>query len=407
MLTQFFDPGMVGAARSGQIFGESPVAISRMMSDAQEKLERGEVLDTQELLSTLLGSIGSIERGITTSMSGFPVRENLEAVAKSLIPTDTPLRNLIPRVKGAGVAAAWKQKITLGGGWGTSYDQPGGGASANQVFFGETGAPEEVTTAYANKSASYKLLGQMRSVTAFAASAGATYMEQIAEEKTNGLMNLMLHEENAILNGSATATAKPWGDGTNAFGFDGLGSLITTGNGTPSAQIQTTVGALTLAHINQQLTRIWVQGGREMFMVVNQQEALSLRKLAETSATIRVIATGAENASTLGVLVSGYVHPISGEIVKVIASRFCPAGTMYFGSLKLADGQNAIEMDVLPVSELPMEFAMSRDIQGYAVQALSPAAGSPLVNPFLVFVMEVLKMKGATVFGKSSGVTAA
>ncbi len=42
---------------------------------------------------------------ITTQTPGFPSRENLEAPAAMLVPVETPLRNLLPRVPGSGEAS--------------------------------------------------------------------------------------------------------------------------------------------------------------------------------------------------------------------------------------------------------------------------------------------------------------
>ena len=94
------------------------------------------------------------------------------------------------------------------------------------------------------------------------------------------IMNLMLAEEDALLNGDSTVTAAPWGDGTTALAFDGLTKLIATANGTPSTHIQTAVGQLTLAHIDAQLTRLYYQGARSPWILIAGQEAKSLTNQA-------------------------------------------------------------------------------------------------------------------------------
>lgn len=375
-------------------------------------LARGEITDLSQM-GRIIGDLvtaqqTALQRGITSGMTAFPVRENLEAPARLLVPTDTPIRNLLPRRPGAGTASAWKQITSLGGGWGSSYDQPGGGASASQMFFAEDGGPEKVTPVFANKSAAYKLLGCYGDITQFAMAAGANYQDQYAEAKRLALLNMMLNEENALINGDAASTAKPWGDGSTALAFSGLVNLITVANGVPTAQVQTSVGALTTAHIDAQLTRIWKQGGRRMYMLLNAQEQQSLTNLIQASGTLHrvVITQGDQSNGVMGFRVTGYVHPISGEIVDVFTSRFLPAGTMLFGSRELADGSPAADVEVLPQVQLPA-LAPNEMFQGYVAQEVAPAVTAPQVHSYLVSVFEVLRLKGAVVFAKSTGVTSA
>lgn len=369
-----------------------------------DALKRGEFGgDSAQLLAQLHLTLNQFQRSINTGMTAFPVRENLEAETRVLVPMETPLRNRIPRVAGSGTAAAWKQTTSFGGGWGSSTDQPGGG-TASQIFFAETGAPATLSTVYANKSASYKLMGQIGAVTGFAMAAGANFFNQYDREKTNSILNLMLCEEYSIINADATSTAVPFGDGTNALSFNGVLNLTTTANGVPSAQIQTSVGALTFAHIDNQLIRQWKQGARGRYMVVNAQEALSIKNLAIASGTVHRVVLSQQN-TTIGIVPTAYLCPITGEVIPIITSRFMPAGTIWFGADQLPNGDPALQMDVLPQVQLP-ELAPDQMIQGYVAQEIAPTIAAPQVYPFIVSVFEVLKMKGATVFAKSTGVTA-
>lgn len=368
-------------------------------------LERGEFTgDSAQLLAQLSLTLNQFQRGVTSGMTAFPVRENLEAEAKTLVPIETPVRNRLARVPGSGRACAWKQLTSLGGGWGSSYDQPGGGSAA-QIFFAEAGAPAELTSVYADKSASYKLAGQRGSVTGFAMASGRNFMDQYSAEKINALRNTMLCEEFALINGDATATAVPWGDGSTALSYNGLINLITTANGVPAAQVQAAVGALTFAHIDAQLTRVWKQGGQAPWILMNAVEIQSLKNLAVASGSIRRLMITDPSNFNEGFSVTGYFHPITGEVVPIIVSRFLPAGTILFCCDRLPDGKPALEVDVLPQVELP-ELAPNTSFQGYVAQEIAPAWASPQVYGFLVSVYSVLKMKGATVFGKSTGVTA-
>lgn len=383
--------------------------VSRERLELLQALERGDTIgDMQAVTQQLASTLAELQRGVTSGMTAFPVRENLEAEAKVLVPTDTPVRNMLPRTVGAGRSSAWKQATSLGGGWGTSLDQPGGLANI-RMFFSETAAgsqaPAEHTTVYADKSATYKLLGTFFSVTGLAMAAGRTFQDQLATEKANAITNLMLNEEYALISGDSTSTAAPWGDGTNALGFDGLITLTSTTNGTPAAHIVSAVGPLTLAHVDAQLTRIWKQGGQEQWILVNSQEALSFVHLAEASGSIIRVMGSPTGDVVLGVTVISYKHPVTGQMVPILASRFMPAGTILFGSRYLPDGTPAADVEVLPQLDLP-SLAPNENFQGYTAQELAPSLTAPHVYPGIVAVYEVLRMKAATVFAKSTGVTA-
>lgn len=123
-------------APSGQLFQRSIPGGAELAQEIAA-LERGETTpDFGATLAQLQSTLVGLSRGITSGMTAFPVRENLEAETAVLVPVTTPARNMLPRVPGAGTAVAWKQVTSLGGGWGTSLDQPGGG-SANRRFSSE------------------------------------------------------------------------------------------------------------------------------------------------------------------------------------------------------------------------------------------------------------------------------
>lgn len=397
----------VGPARP--LWGQDRPHLSEAATQFMTSLQRAEFVgDISQIAQNLGMTLQELQRGIVSDpYPPFPARENLEAEAKILVPLDTPVRNMLPRVPGAGKASLWRQITSLGGGYGlsgTDVDQPGSTAFT-QSFFSETGAPSLTrATVYAAKTAAYKLLGTFGSVTGFAMATGANFQNQYAVEKANSIRNLMLNEEYALIQGNSTSTAFPWGDGVNALAFDGLLNLTTTTNGVPTAQIVSGVGPLTLSHIDNQLRRIWIQGGMSPWILMNGTEILSLVHLAGASGSIiRVMAT-AQADTILGVAVTGYKHPITGEIVPIYASRFMPAGTIEFGSKFLPDGTPAADVDVLPQVQLPA-LAPNENVQGYVAQEIAPTATAPQVFGFLVSVYEVLRMKGATVFAKSSGVT--
>lgn len=370
-----------------------------------DRIERGEYTHINQIVQGLVASNRELHRLITSTTSNLPVRENLEQDAIDLTPRDTPLRNMIPRTVGAGLATQWRTLTSLGGGWGSS-DEPNGG-SALRVFFAETGAPAEFVSTYSNNSMGYKLMGAYGSVTGFAAASGANFQNQIAVERTNSLRNLMLNEENAIVNGSATSTAAPWGDGANALGFDGMINLIATGKGVPSAQIVAVGGALTFAAIDSMLVSLYKRGAQQPYIIANATELLSIVHLAVQSGQVTMMRIlGATDGDTdVNLRVVGYIHPITGERVKIIPSRFLAAGTMLFGCERLPNGNPSLDINVLPQVNLP-QLAPNSQVQGYVMQELAPALTAPQVYPWMISVYEVMRMKGAIAFGKLTGLTA-
>lgn len=440
------------------------------------EIERGALMGDGAWVGELLQTVNELQRAITTTTTAFPVRENLEAPAKVLVPLDTPVRNMLPRTVGAGLASAWRQVTSLGGGYGflstvtsgaTSATQTVGSTAGMQVgdvlqftqadgtsigtkivssitsstvvvlttsvatttgdivvntsrpagagagalshtraFYAEGGCPADHATVYASKSVSYKQIGTFGSVTGLAMAAGRNWGPQLETEKRNALLNLFLLEENALINGSSTATYPPWGNGTTAYGFDGLLNLITTANGVPTDQVQTSVGSLTLSHIDNQLGRIYDQGGQGQWILASRQEILSLTHLAEAAGSIIRVPGNANGDVTLGVTVTSYKHPVTGENVPVFASRFLAPGTMIFGSKFLPDGQAAADVSVLPQVELP-ESAFAEGIMGYTARELAPNSSTGCDTfPFMISSYEALRLLGSTVFAKSVGLTA-
>lgn len=454
--------------------GDPAVILKRMQDGIQRASATG---DLTQVLQQLGADKSQLERAITSSgwtyATSGPVRENLEAEAKILVPMDTPVRNLLPRTMGSGLASKWKQLTSLGGGYGVNttvttgassatqtvgstagmqvgdtlyfttsalsgiissitsatvvvltasistttaetvsklFFEPGTGVGALQAFFAESGAPAQHTSVYADIAAAYKLLGALGGVTSFAMAAGATFQNQLAIEKRNSLINLMLNEENALINGDATDVKAPWGDGTNALAFNGLKNLITTANGTPADQVQTAVGALTTSHIDSQLRRLYNQGARGYYMIMNPVEILSLVHLAEGSGSvIRVQASATNGATVIGLTVTGYVHPVTGEIVAIYASRFLQAGAILYGSKAVPDGSPSADVQVLPQVQLPQSaFATNpgANFQGYVAQELAPTAAAPGVFNFLVSVYETARLKSSLHFAISKGISA-
>jgi hypothetical protein len=495
---QAIGPSIPIYTRASGLSQQSDEFIERMERFNADGVERVDLMGDLGSIQKQIGlTLGEMKRAITSTTTAFPVRENLEAPARNLVPTETPMRNRLPRTVGAGTASQWRQIVSMGGGFGFATTTSSAGAvtapvlastagikvgdvvqfitattgvpiggtvalslrtvtavtattitvasvtvvsgdlivntgNATQTaagyihgrpagagvpagitaatyfgrnFYAETGAPAEKQSSYIAQSKGYKLMGTFGSVTGFAMAAGANFQPQLAAEKRQALQNLMLNEENSILNGSSTSLLPPWGDFANALGYDGMVNSIATTNGTPADQIQTSVGALTLSHIDNQLRRIADYGGQDQYIVAAGQEILSLVHLAEAAGSIIRFQATTDGSALLGLRVAGYVHPVTGQICPVIYSRFLEPGTMIFGSDRLPDGTSAADINVLPQVELPA-LEPTEALQGYVARELAVTTSAVDVHPFCVTLYSVYRQLGGTVFAKSSGLTA-
>lgn len=424
---------------------------------------------SQESTPLLRVENGMIQRGITSTTSNFPVRENLDAEIHVLTPVKTPLRNMLPRVVGAGTASQYRIQTSFGTSLGTQTTTTGTTNSANKLtvantngffagetilyastthtitaidsatvlsvaaspgilsnsqtngqtvvknsnffpeagtaqrmFYAEAGAPVEATTVYSNGSAAYKLIGTMGSVTGFAAAAGDSFMNQYNAEKKATIMRALLMEEYAFLHGNTSSTAAPWGDGTNNLAFQGLIPFI-QGNA-PAAQVQTSVGTLTVDHLQSQLTRIFYQGGTELFIMLNGTQAQKLGDLATTSGNYRLIIT--QNEASIGAKVAYLVHAVSGESVPIYVNPFMPQGWIVFGAMKNDQLQPTCDVSALPqVINGGLSGTESAPYSGWYAQDIAPTTTATDVFYFKVSSYEVPRWKNARVFGLSTGVT--
>lgn len=274
---------------------------------------------------------------------------------------------------------------------------------AEQIFYAEGGAPAERTTAYVNRSSAYRLLGSIGSITGFAMAGGANFTNQYEKEKGNQLRNTRLQEEWALLHSKSGVTRKPHGDGSTALGFQGLIPFIDAN--APASNIQSSVGALTLRHLDQQITRIVNAGGQDCFILCNAREMESLGALLTGTGNYRIV-IGDQGNVTAGVKVGTYISSATGQTVRIMMHKFMPAGTIVFGALKNQRGQATAEVDVLPQVQLP-ESAFADGIQGYFAQDIAPARATPQVYAFMVSVFMTVKWKSGKFFAISRGVTAA
>ena len=185
---------------------------------------------SEDIARTILAQAGvdpgRLEKSISTA-TGL-VAFDLQAPAKNLYPTATPLRNRVPRVAGAGgTATNWRQVSNL---IGSGYDSIGWVAEGQRAG--------QMSYATATKSASYVTLGEEDAVTFEAINAAVGFEDIQATMAMRLLQKTMLKEEMAILAGNTSL----------ALGTPATASLAAAGSGAtlPAATYSVIVVALTL-----------------------------------------------------------------------------------------------------------------------------------------------------------------
>jgi len=291
-----------------------------------------------QTIAEIQRKIAEFSKVVTTSDAAFPIRENLAAEAKLVVPVDTPLLNRLPTKPGSGKAAAWKEIVGLGAS-GVTYS----------MFYAEGGAPSSRTTTYHDRSEIYKLAGLDGGVTGFAVAAGASFADQLAVEKRNTIFHLKTLEETALINA----------DGTGGS-FEGLLTQISTGNG---STVRASTGGTASAVINDLdyiLKSAWDKGGDISLLVLRSSEAKAISDaITRDSGTspLRINLQGPINIAG-GFFVNQYISPISGSRVELMPDKFLTTGTIIGISEQLpapipGQGGEGIWLDVL------LDYALS------------------------------------------------
>ena len=250
--------------------------------------------------------------------------ENLDPTVKVIAPTTTPVRNELPRKQGAGEAATFNQL--------TSRLDPAAGGTGTKVGFADAGQPNETTQTYEFKAFKYKNLGRDVEIgrQQIAANRGSNIEDIRASQETIKTVEVLLGEENLILNGDATAEPTE---------FDGLNKLITTNSGT--------AGLLTASGVSG-YSRALYNRGAEMVshLILSPFQAGALSNQLEGGGSIQRIVQTNQSDVVAGSHLTGVVDGTTGNVIKVITSRFA-GNWAYLLTVKSPAGENYIEMEDL------------------------------------------------------------
>lgn len=417
-----------------------------------------------------LENVLALRAGSGTSLSGLPIRENLEAQAVQLTPTDTPFLNRCPRTVGSGSAVDWFQITSVGAGFGVATTVTSGATSATQTVG---------TTAGMVPGTSLQ----------FTASGGAV-IYAIVSSVTNAT-TVVLTGSIATTTGD-TVTMGPYGvpsaQGANSqvfFGERGAPdfdhptytrkskSYKLLGKMTDITGLAMAAGAnfwdQRAANIN---SLIWALKKAENYALINARASTVLQPWGDGTTgyaydgLIASIATAngtpAEQIQTgVGALTQAHIdaqftriynrggrklwilcnaqeknsidhlaeaagtllrqsvgseatlginiksyQTTVGEVAEIMVDNSVPAGTMIFGCWQNGNDGSPV-MDVSVLPQVQLaDVGLTGSIQGYVMQQIAPTASAPHAYPTIGSLYSTFRVRNATVLGKSSGVTA-
>lgn len=258
----------------------------------------------QETLELIKGAY-ALNKTITTSNQ--LVAYDLQAPAKNLYPVVTPLRNKIPRVKGAGgTATNWRTvKSIIGSGYDSSPWVPEGQRSGRMSY------------STAPVAANYVTIGEEDAVTFEAEHAAEGFENVRATMATRLLQKTMLKEENAILGGNTSLQLGTCGNATL--------SAAGTGATLPAATYSVIVVALTLeGFLNSSVaagvaTQKTVTGADGQTYVINGGS--SMKSSSVTQAVTLGQTLSATVANVVGaVAYAWYVGTVGNEVLQAITT---------------------------------------------------------------------------------------
>ena len=142
-------------------------------------------------------------------------RQDLEAEIVKLTNRNTPLRDIISRTRGEGLAHLWNQRKALGA-------LPNGN-NPLEIFYKDGALPTQSDPAYVQKTAAYKYLGVTGVITGPMIASGRSFTDIEAEVAEAKLREVIQAEEWAIFHGNSTVA-----NSTGATSFDGLDVQLVT-----------------------------------------------------------------------------------------------------------------------------------------------------------------------------------
>ncbi len=245
--------------------------------------------------------------------SSLLARQDLEAEIVKLTNRNTPLRDIIPRVKGEGRAHLWNQRVALGG-------LPGNN-SPLELFYKDGALPTESDPKYVQKTAAYAYLGVTGVITGPMIASGRSFADIEAEVAEAKLREVIQGEEWAIFHGDSSVP-----NSTGATSFDGLDKQLVT-NVIDNAGAPLTAGVTggnTIAQIDKLIKLVRLQGGQptHLFMSFGMQAQAN----ALISPDARYVITDGTTV-TAGLHATNYMSPAG--MLPMVGDFFVNPATPY------------------------------------------------------------------------------
>ena len=261
--------------------------------------------------------------------------ENITADIKLLVPTETPIRNRLPRVQGMGQASVFKKLTSR-----LHSNTGGGGIGTNtSVAFADAGKPNATSQTFATVAFPYKLLGRSVEVggLAIAATQGGTGPGSdmlTAREKTKAV-EVMLGEEELIIGGDVN---------TDANQFDGMGKQITTNSGNAALLSASGIGAF--------CNTVYLGGGDPTVLIDNARQSQAIADALSATGSIQRAVIGNQGGVIAGYRVEQILNPITGTLIDLETSRYV-GGNAFLLTEKSAAGENWVQVEeLIPMSRV-------------------------------------------------------
>ena len=282
-------------------------------------------------------------KNVDTSYAGpipnsLLARQDLEAEIVKLTNRNTPLRDVMPRIRGEGRAHLWNQRTALGGL--PSNNNP------LELFYKDGALPTQSDPKYVQKTAAYSYLGVTGVITGPMIASGRSFADIEAEVAEAKLREVVQGEEWCIFNGDSTVT-----NSTGATGFDGLEKQIVT-NVIDRAGGSLTAAGTAIKELDRMVKLVRLQGGQptHFYMSYGMQSQVN-----------QILGSQARYFLNEGTTVTGGIHAVNYQspagVLPVVGDFFINPATPYpynTGGSSGPEGASTSTIFLLQVPELEM-----------------------------------------------------
>lgn len=283
--------------------------------------------------------------------------ENITEDIKLLVPTDTPLRNRLPRVGGFGQAAVFKRLTSR-----LHSNTGAAGVGTNTaIAFADAGAPSETTQTYATVAYPFKLLGRKVEVGGLAIAATKNQLgsnpvtggdNMLTSRERTKAVEVMIGEEELLIGGDVD---------TSALQFDGLGKQITTYSGNAAL--------LTASGIGSYCNTLYIGGGDPSLLLANARQNRAVADNLEWSGSIQRAFISNTGSVTAGYRVGNVINPVTGNVIDLEVSRYV-GGDAYLLTEKSVSGEAWVQIEeLIPMSRIDVASSNFSQIR-FVLEAL-------------------------------------